>query len=510
MATSRLDRRDLVLVMVQVLSGLDDDLVIDLPLQVVQAAAFLVVEEVRDLRMETHHDSLAVFQVSLFPLDRPENLVGHGDMGFDPAPPFAVGTGAQQHVFQALPSPLARHLHQAQLGYLENIRSGLVLLDRLFQGLVDLFPVALFLHIDEVDDDDAADIPQTQLADDLRRRFEIGLEDGLLLIPLAHEAAGIHVDRRQRLGPLYGDVTPGVEPYFALQGLGDFFLDPIVVHDRLCLRVERDLRLQARHKVPDEIENAPVFLHLIDHDLVGFRGEKVPYGAGDEIEILVDGHGGSRPLGLVLNPAPQLGEKSQIVLNLPLAALFARRAQYEPPLVGQERKRDLLQPFALLVVLDPARDPDVASRRHKDQVAPQQRNVGCQPRPFHADGILGDLHQYLLPPAELPLYRETPMLDRLGPLENDLVLGRRRACLGHRGEIRTMDEGRFVQADVDESGLHSGKDAGDFALVNVPGHPSFLLSLDQEVGQRAVFDDGDATFLRRAVDKDILLHDLCF
>ena len=56
------------------------------------------------------------------------------------------------------------------------------------------------LHVDEVDDDDAAEVAQPQLARDRLRRLEVGLEDRVVEAAAADEAAGVDVDRRHRLG----------------------------------------------------------------------------------------------------------------------------------------------------------------------------------------------------------------------------------------------------------------------------------------------------------------------
>ena len=48
-----------------------------------------------------------------------------------------------------------------------------------------LVPVLLPGHVDEVDDDDAAQVPQAHLARDLPGRLQVGLEDRLLEIVLA-------------------------------------------------------------------------------------------------------------------------------------------------------------------------------------------------------------------------------------------------------------------------------------------------------------------------------------
>jgi len=64
------------------------------------------------------------------------------------------------------------------------------------------------LHVDEVDDDDAAEIAQPDLADHLVDRLQVGLEHGLLEVALADVLPGVHVDGDQRLGVVDDDVAP--------------------------------------------------------------------------------------------------------------------------------------------------------------------------------------------------------------------------------------------------------------------------------------------------------------
>ena len=55
------------------------------------------------------------------------------------------------------------------------------------------------LHVDEVDDDDAAEVAHPQLARNHLSGFEIRLEDRVVETSSADEAAGVDVDRRHRL-----------------------------------------------------------------------------------------------------------------------------------------------------------------------------------------------------------------------------------------------------------------------------------------------------------------------
>ena len=71
---------------------------------------------------------------------------------------------------------------------------------RILQAALDLAVVALLLHVDEVDDDQAGEVAQLQLARDLVGRLEVGVERRLLDRELARRLAGVDVDGDQRLG----------------------------------------------------------------------------------------------------------------------------------------------------------------------------------------------------------------------------------------------------------------------------------------------------------------------
>src|SRR5512134_1976622 len=79
----------------------------------------------------------------------------------------AVRARLAQGLHQGLPDPLPGHLDNAELGYLEYVGPGLVDLQGLLEGVVDLLPVGGPRHVDEVYDDDAAYVPEAELIDGL-------------------------------------------------------------------------------------------------------------------------------------------------------------------------------------------------------------------------------------------------------------------------------------------------------------------------------------------------------
>ena len=85
-----------------------------------------------------------------------------------------------EHLEQALADPLAGHLDQAQRSDLGDLVLGAVTAQALGEPAQHEVAVALEHHVDEVDDDDAADVAQAELSDDLLGRLDVVLGDGLL------------------------------------------------------------------------------------------------------------------------------------------------------------------------------------------------------------------------------------------------------------------------------------------------------------------------------------------
>ena len=144
-----------------------------------------------------------------------------------------TGRARLGHVLQvALPHALARHLDQAEVAHRERLRARAVAAEVRAQLLQHLVAVRLRLHVDEVADDDAAEVAQPQLARDLARRLHVRLEDRLLRILLAGVAARVHVDRDQRFGRLDDQVAAGRQIAATLEEVAQLLLDVRLVEQR--------------------------------------------------------------------------------------------------------------------------------------------------------------------------------------------------------------------------------------------------------------------------------------
>jgi hypothetical protein len=104
---------------------------------------------------------------------------------------------------------LARHLQQAEAGDAAHLHPGAVHLQRLAQPVLHLALVLGGCHVDEVDDDQAAQVAQAQLAGDLVGRLQVGVERGLLDVAALGGARRVDVDGDQRLGVVDDDGAAG-------------------------------------------------------------------------------------------------------------------------------------------------------------------------------------------------------------------------------------------------------------------------------------------------------------
>ena len=140
----------------------------------------------------------------------------------------AVRAGLGERLDQAGAHPLAGHLDQAERGHLGDLMPGAVPAERLGQPAQHQLAVGLQHHVDEVDDDDAADVAQPELADHLLGGLQVVLGDRLLEVAAgAGVLAGVDVDDGHRLGPVDDQRAAGRQVHLALQRLGDLLVDPV-------------------------------------------------------------------------------------------------------------------------------------------------------------------------------------------------------------------------------------------------------------------------------------------
>src|SRR5690606_37276791 len=132
----------------------------------------------------------------------------------------AVLTGGGERLDETGPEPLARHMDEAERGDLRDLVAGAVPAESLGQAPQHEVAVGFEHHVDEVDDDHAADVAQAHLADDLLGRLEVVTGDRLLEVAAGPgELAGVDVDDSHRLGAVDDERATGRQPHLAVESL---------------------------------------------------------------------------------------------------------------------------------------------------------------------------------------------------------------------------------------------------------------------------------------------------
>src|SRR5207302_3001357 len=103
-------------------------------------------------------------------LQETHDVDAHALAGLDLAGPQAMRTILVDAALERRPDALAGHLDDAELGNPQDLGAGAVAFDGVAQGFFHAAAVALLAHVDEIIDDDAAEVAEPQLPGDFLGR----------------------------------------------------------------------------------------------------------------------------------------------------------------------------------------------------------------------------------------------------------------------------------------------------------------------------------------------------
>lgn len=172
------------------------------------------------------------------------------------------------------------------------------------------------LHVDEVDDDDAAKVAQAQVTGDGRRRLDVGIEDGLFQIAMADKGACVDIHRGHGFGLVDDEVTAGFQLHLALQRPLDLVLHVVEIEDGRLAGVVLQLAGQLRHVLLGEALELIEALARVDADLVELGTDEVTHYPECQTGILVEDLAGWILLLALEDLAPQPFQEGSILLQL--------------------------------------------------------------------------------------------------------------------------------------------------------------------------------------------------
>src|SRR5215813_6220884 len=247
--------------------ALDRDQAAQISLDLRQHVAFGTAQRFGHLGVDAEYDLVVVVNVFRDAAGFGQDFVADRLRAFDHAASTAIRARRAERAFERLFDPFARDRHQTEIIKLENLRRRAVAAQLLLQRRHHLLAVLALFHVYEIEHDDAAEVAQADLADDLFGRFEVGLDDGVFeAIRFADEFAGVDVNRDQGFGLVDDDVSARFQPDARFDGLVDLGLDAVMLQDRRVLGVELDSVDQLGREAVDEIDYALVLEFAVHAD----------------------------------------------------------------------------------------------------------------------------------------------------------------------------------------------------------------------------------------------------
>ncbi len=132
------------------------------------------------------------------------------------------------------------------------------------------------LHIDEVDDDDAADVAQPELAGNGLRRLEVGLEERFLEVATADEAARVDVHRGHRLGLIDDQIAARFEGDVSLERLVYLVLHRVQVEQGPFAPVVLDKPAHLGNEIGRKMRSPLIALLRVDAHLLDVVSDQIP------------------------------------------------------------------------------------------------------------------------------------------------------------------------------------------------------------------------------------------
>ncbi len=190
---------------------------------------------------------------------------------------------------------------------------------------------------------------------------------------------------------------PGLEPDLPAQGAADLHLDAVVIEEGLFLFVEFDGGFQLGHEGVAEFQDLVVFLLGIDDHPVYILGEEVPDRPQADVQVLMNQAGNRAARLPLLDAAPHLHEKVQVLAEFGFSLSFRGRAHDQPARRGLNVLDNFPESLSFGLVFDPPGDPDMVDHGHENQVTAGKGDVGSDPGAFGSQGLLGYLDENFLP-----------------------------------------------------------------------------------------------------------------
>ena len=378
---------------------------------------------------------------------------------------------------------LTRQFHQAKAADLAHLDAGTVETQGVAQAVLDFALGLAVFHVDEVDDDQATQVAQTQLAGQFVGSFEVGLQRRFLNVGTLGGTTGVDVDGNQGFGVIDDDGAAGWQIDLTHESGFDLVFNLEAGEQRHVVAVALDAIDVARHHRVHEGTGLLIDLIGVDQDFTDVRLEVIANGADHQATFEVDQEGAVLLLGGAFDGPPQLQQIVQIPLQFFSLSADGCSAGDQAHAAGNFQLIHDLAQFGALVTVDTAGNTATTRVvRHQNEVTAGQGNVGGQGGALVATFVLVYLNDQFL------TFFQGVLDTGFARFDAGLEIG--------AGNFLEGQETVAVGTVVDEAGFERRFDAGNDPLVDV----AFTLFLgggfNVEINQFLTIDNGDTEFFR--------------
>ena len=179
-------------------------------------------------------------------------------------------------------------------------------------------------HVNEVHQNNAAQVSQAQLTGNGLRRLEVDFEHRLGKAAAAHEPTRVDVDNGHGLGLVDYQVAPALEVYAALECLLDLLFDVVQLKEgALALKIFKPIK-HTGHVLLGEDAKAIDAVGVINQHTCGLLTDPVPQHTLGQIELRVEHRAWACLVACCKNLGPALSQVGHIVLQGLVAGVLGR------------------------------------------------------------------------------------------------------------------------------------------------------------------------------------------
>ena len=249
--------------------------------------AFFVKQKGRDLNRQLHHHPACPIFHRLF-LNQPQHTERQRFHIANGALAVATRADHMTGLIQRRAQPLPRHFQQAKAGDTPDLNSGAIHFQGLTQPGFHLTLIACNAHIDEINNNQPAQIAQPHLPGHFIGGLQIGVKRSFLNVAAFGRPSRIDVHRDQRLGVVNHDPAAGGQANLALISGFDLRFDLKAGEQRDTVLIGLKLAQIMRHDLLDKILRLPVNSRVIHQDFANVGPQVIAQGADDDVAFLVN------------------------------------------------------------------------------------------------------------------------------------------------------------------------------------------------------------------------------